>query len=155
MKAIKPLKFIESRQLNNLEDTETLAKEIAQQLKPKQVIGLQGKMGSGKTHFVKALTRHLGCHESEVNSPTYAIHHEYMGDHFSLHHIDLYRLETEEDVENSGFWDLFYEEKSIIAVEWIDRIPESAIPQTHSYLRMEWQYTENGGRFVKLFTRES
>lgn len=154
MKAIKSLKLLESRQLDSLEATEALAKNIARQLKPKQVIGLQGEMGSGKTHFVKALARQLGCHDSEANSPTYAIHHEYVSPKCSLHHIDLYRLETEEDVESSGFWDLFYEENSIIAIEWIDRIPESAIPQTHSYLRMEWQHTENGGRLVKLFTRD-
>lgn len=153
MKAIKPLKFIENRQLNSLEDTEALAKDIAQQLKSKQVIGLQGEMGSGKTHFVKALARQLGCQESEANSPTYAIHHEYIGSQYSIHHIDLYRLETEEDVESSGFWDHFYDQNSIIVVEWIDRIPESAIPQTHSYLRMEWKHTDNGGRLVKLLTR--
>lgn len=151
----KSLKFLESRQLNSLEDTDALAKEIAQQLKPKSVLGLQGEMGSGKTHFVRVLARYLGCHASEANSPTYAIHQEYVSAKCSLHHLDLYRLETEEEIESSGFWDLFYDEDSIIVVEWIDRISDSTIPQTHSYLRMEWEHTGNGGRIVKLFTRES
>lgn len=150
----KSLKFLGSRQLNSLENTDALAKEIAQQLKPKSVIGLQGEMGSGKTYFVKALARHLGCNDQDANSPTYAIHQEYVSSQCSLHHLDLYRLETEEEIESSGFWDLFYEESSIIVVEWIDRISEAAIPQTHYYWRMEWEFAGNDRRLVKVFKRE-
>jgi len=149
------LKFWGSRTLSNLEATENLAKEILSQLKPRSVIGLQGDLGSGKTHFVKALARQLGCAEDEVNSPSYAIHQEYQGANISLQHIDLYRLETDEEIESSGFWDLFYEENSFIAIEWVDRLQTSSIPQNHSYWRMEWECFEDGSRLVKIFVREN
>jgi len=153
--SLSHLKFLGDRKLNDLEATEHLAIEIITMLKPNQVIGLQGEMGSGKTHFVKAMARELGCHVNEVNSPSYSIHQEYQGSKLNLHHIDLFRLETEEEIESSGFWDLFYEKNSIIVIEWIDRIQQSNIPMNNPYLRMEWNILDDGERLVNIFSRET
>jgi len=136
-------------------ETQQLAQELARQLKPKTIIGLQGEMGSGKTHFALALAQSLGCTSGELSSPTYAIHQEYQGPQLTLHHLDLYRLDTEDEIESSGFWDLFYDETSIIVVEWIDRIPFETIPQNFSYIRLDWKIKSDGTRSVTLSERIS
>jgi tRNA threonylcarbamoyladenosine biosynthesis protein TsaE len=150
----RELKFLGMRDLNSLAATDEFAKEIVTQIKPRHVIGLQGEMGSGKTHFVKALTKHLGCPVDEANSPSYAIHQEYQGSNISLQHVDLYRLESAEEVESSGFWDLFYEQNSIIIIEWVDRIDQAMIPQDCPYLRLEWNIHEGDKRNVRIYKRE-
>lgn len=139
--------------MKNLEDTEALAKRLAQELNPRHVIGLQGEMGSGKTHFVKALATALGMNGREANSPTFAIHQEYQSSQKVLHHIDLFRLENEEEIESSGFWDLFYDDNVVIAVEWIDRIDEKFIPENFTYHRLDWKILPEGGREVKITRR--
>lgn len=147
------LKMVESRVLKNLEETRILAKDIATRSNGRLVIGLQGDMGSGKTHFVKALGEELGVAISDVNSPTFAVHQQYSGNKITIHHIDLFRLESEDEIETSGFWDLFYEENVVIAVEWIDRIAENQIPENFSYIRLQWEILENGDRKVTTSIR--
>lgn len=149
------LRTLWSRTLSDLMETQQLAQELARQLKPKTIIGLQGEMGSGKTHFALALAQSLGCTSGELSSPTYAIHQEYQGPQLTLHHLDLYRLDTEDEIESSGFWDLFYDETSIIVVEWIDRIPFETIPQNFSYIRLDWKIKSDGTRSVTLSERIS
>ena len=100
-------KSSETRLLRNLQDTESLAKEIAKSSETRRVIGLHGNMGSGKTHFVKALADELGLDGSKASSPTFAIHQEYKNSKVTLHHIDLFRLESIDEIESSGFWDEF------------------------------------------------
>jgi tRNA threonylcarbamoyladenosine biosynthesis protein TsaE len=144
------LQMVETRVLKSLDDTRALAKEIAKRSNGRLVLGLQGEMGSGKTHFVKALAEELGAVVSEVSSPTFAVHQQYTGREVTIHHIDLFRLESEEEVESSGFWDLFYETDVILAVEWIDRIAETQIPENFSYVRLQWEILDNGDRKVTV-----
>ncbi|MEY4616495.1 MAG: hypothetical protein RJB66_1455 [Pseudomonadota bacterium] len=145
------LKMLFTKDLKSLEDTQSLAKEILTLIKSsRNLIGLQGDMGSGKTHFVKALAQELGMSSQDANSPSYAIHQQYESTHWVLHHLDLFRLQTEEEIESSGFWDLFYEDQVIMAVEWIDRIDDSQIPQNFFYLRLDWQVLPDGTRRVQV-----
>lgn len=154
MTAKDSLTLLESRRLDSLVATEELAKEIVLRLKPQQIIGLQGEMGIGKTYFIKALAQQLGCPSIEVNSPSYAIHQEYHGTTKKLQHVDLYRLESEDEIESSGFWDLFDgSPDSLIVIEWIDRINLTTIPQNYSYLRMEWERSKDDARLVHLYLR--
>ena len=148
------LKLVEIHTLHSLEDTARLALVIANQLNDKQIIGLQGPMGSGKTHFVKALALQLFLPLSGVNSPSYALHQQYQGPQLTLHHWDLFRLESEEEIESSGFWDLFYEDKVIIAIEWVDRLSEKMLPQNFSYLRLDWEMLGKDLRRVSIWKRQ-
>lgn len=145
------LRVLETRILKTLDDTQQLAKDLKLHWHgTRLLIGLQGEMGSGKTHFVKALAEELGANPQEANSPSYAIHQQYDGETMILHHLDLFRLQTEEEIESSGFWDLFYEDNVIIAVEWVDRINDALIPQNFWYLRMDWEVLPDGQRRVTL-----
>jgi tRNA threonylcarbamoyladenosine biosynthesis protein TsaE len=150
----KQKRLKEVRRLKSLEDTKALAAELVPLLQSRQLIGLQGAMASGKTHFVKALAEALGLDSQNANSPTFAIHQQYENEKLILHHLDLFRLETEEEIESSGFWDLFYEDQVIIAVEWIDRVSEEQIPQHFSYLRLDWALDTNGDRLVSIFVTD-
>ncbi len=147
------LQTVTTKTLKSLEDTRALSKEIAKHSNGHLVLGLQGEMGSGKTHFVRALAHELGAVISEVNSPTFAVHQQYSGKDLTIHHIDLFRLESEEEIESSGFWDLFYETNVLIAVEWIDRIAENQIPENFSYMHLRWEILPNGDRSVTIKKR--
>ena len=86
-----------------------------------------GEVGAGKTTVVSELCKSLGM--KEVASPSFAIHHRYENSTGqSIDHVDLYRLKSEEDLESTGFWDLFSQEESCIIVEWADQISTEAWP---------------------------
>ncbi len=161
----KSLDLIETKYLTDNKETEEWARELFPQIAERQVIGLKGSLGSGKTHFVKSLAKAMGCSQSLINSPTFALHHEYpmeLGDLtlsstnkkiLSLHHWDLYRLTSDEEIESSGFWDLFYEKNILILIEWIERIPEKSIPLNFSYWRIDWEVLSDGRRQVCRYQR--
>lgn len=156
-------KLFEVRLLKDPQETEQWAIELMSQLDRRHILGLVGAMGSGKTHFVKALAKAMGYREGQANSPTFALHQEYHINSANaetagiqtLHHWDLYRLESEDEIESSGFWDLFYEDSIIMAIEWIDRIPEKMLPLHFSYWRLEWEVLSNNYRKVSVYQRLS
>ncbi len=87
-------------------------------------IGLVGPLGSGKTLFVKGLAEGLGVDPRIVSSPTFVIAQQYPVPEGpeSLHHLDLYRLASEAELESIGFLDLLGPGQ-VLAVEWLDRFP--------------------------------
>ncbi len=95
-------------------------------LAQREVLLLKGLVGVGKTQFVRFLVEELGA--KEACSPSFAIHNSYLVSNGHVDHIDLYRLEDEEDLESTGFWDLFTQQKGLIIVEWAERLNESFLP---------------------------
>ena len=92
-----------------------------------QAAGLQillsGELGAGKTVFVKGLAQGLGMNSREVSSPTFVLANQYTSPESRfLHHVDFYRLESFEELESIGFFDLGGD-KSVLVVEWGDRFP--------------------------------
>ena len=88
-------------------------------------ISLRGELGAGKTVFVKGLARGLGIGEELVSSPTFVLANEYPAsvDGLVLHHVDFYRLETAEELEPMGFFDLMGQ-NVLLAVEWGPRFSQ-------------------------------
>lgn len=88
------------------------------------VIALVGPLGAGKTVFVKGLAEGLGVEPRAVSSPTFVIAQQYAlpDGPETLHHVDLYRLEREEELEAIGFDEMF-SPGEVLAVEWADRFP--------------------------------
>lgn len=107
----------------NWQQTKSVGKEFAKLLNPGDVIALFGELGSGKTTFIQGLAEGLGI-ETFVTSPSFVIINEYPcfkdGKKLSFFHVDLYRLENENDIENLGLVDLF-NENSIVAIEWAEK----------------------------------
>ncbi|MEZ4281028.1 MAG: tRNA (adenosine(37)-N6)-threonylcarbamoyltransferase complex ATPase subunit type 1 TsaE [Myxococcota bacterium] len=88
-------------------------------------IGLVGPLGAGKTLFVKGLAAGLGVDPRIVSSPTFVIAQQYFVPEGpeALHHLDLYRLASEAELESIGFLDLLGPGQ-VLAVEWLDRFPD-------------------------------
>jgi len=87
-------------------------------------IALVGPLGAGKTLFVKGLAEGLGVDPRVVSSPTFVIAQQYVVPEGPdvLHHVDLYRLESEHELESIGFYDMLVP-GAVLAVEWADRFP--------------------------------
>jgi tRNA threonylcarbamoyladenosine biosynthesis protein TsaE len=103
---------------NSPEETIGIAKDLANQLKPGDVLYLYGELGSGKTVFVKGVCAGLGVTE-EVTSPSFVIVTEYQG-MMRIAHIDLYRLDGV-DVGDLPIEEYMLE-KGVTLIEWADRI---------------------------------
>lgn len=121
--------MIISKQNLNLTKMESLAQEWVKELAVgSHIVLLEGVMGAGKTQFLRFCLTALGV--GDVSSPTYAIHHEYKVGNRRLDHFDLYRLEDEEDLESTGFWEILNRKEALVFIEWADRLNTSSLPQS-------------------------
>lgn len=133
--------------LNDFTDTDKMAHEIASQIQAPQFIGLIGPMGAGKTYFVKALAKALGLENTEtVSSPSFALHQRYENQDLVLDHLDLYRVDSEAELESIGFWDLFVDADNIVLVEWADRLDQKLIPKKYRPLFLIFELDQQGRR---------
>jgi tRNA threonylcarbamoyladenosine biosynthesis protein TsaE len=87
---------------------------------PKMVV-LRGDLGMGKTTLVKGMAAALGTSSEEVSSPTFTLVHEYRGKTTRLIHLDLYRLETERELEGIGLWEMADAGDALVMIEWGDK----------------------------------
>lgn len=105
-----------------------IAVELKKLFRPRTLLLLEGPVGAGKTELVKALCHELGL--PQTASPSFAIHLRYEnadGSQF-MDHVDLYRLESEDDLESTGFWDLFGALSGLVVIEWSDRLNQDLLP---------------------------
>jgi len=107
---------------HNPAETEALGETIGQAAKSGQVIALNGDLGAGKTQFVKGLARGLGI-AGRVHSPTFTLVNEYGGGRLRLFHLDLYRLETREQILSAGIEE-FLKPDGVSVIEWAGRISD-------------------------------
>jgi tRNA threonylcarbamoyladenosine biosynthesis protein TsaE len=104
------------------EETKQLGRLLSRHLPERGIVLLIGDLGAGKTTLTKGIVEGLGVAAAdEVTSPTYTIVHEY-GDPTRVYHVDLYRLDTEQEVRALGFEELL-ERNALILVEWGERFP--------------------------------
>src|SRR5260221_9935381 len=88
-------------------ETESLGEKFGRTAQSGLVIALTGDLGAGKTQFVKGLARGLGI-STRVHSPTFTLVNEYGGGRLKLFHLDLYRLETREQILSAGIEKIFF-----------------------------------------------
>jgi tRNA threonylcarbamoyladenosine biosynthesis protein TsaE len=105
------------------EETGHLAELVGQKIREGTVLCLEGDLGAGKTLFVQSLAHTLGV-EGDVTSPTFNLMNVYEGI-CRIYHFDLYRLETEEELEDIGFYEYTEEPEGIVVIEWPDKFPQS------------------------------
>lgn len=104
------------------DETLRLGEQWGHAARPGWVIGLTGELGAGKTQLVKGIARGLGI-ASRIQSPTFTLIHEHREGRLPLYHIDLYRLETAEQVLGAGLEPYFYQTDGVTVVEWAERYP--------------------------------
>lgn len=104
------------------EATREYGRRLAHALLRPCLLLLSGDLGAGKTTMVKGLAEGLGvAREEDVASPSYTLIHEYHRETLSLYHIDLYRLDTEEQVSTLGLEDLLgfeLDPHAVVVIEW-------------------------------------
>jgi tRNA threonylcarbamoyladenosine biosynthesis protein TsaE len=101
--------------------TERLGATLAARLRPGDVVGLQGELGSGKTTLARAILRAAaGDHALIVPSPTFTLVEVYETPQGTFWHFDLYRLEAPEQVFELGWEDALAE--GIVLIEWPQRL---------------------------------
>ena len=118
-----------------LKDLPSFCKKIGSEISERQILLLKGNLGRGKTTFIQYLVQELGG--EGALSPTFSLINEYQCKEMIVIHIDLYRLESSEDLESTGFWDLFDQKKALIAIEWPERIEQSDLPLDWNVLTIE------------------
>lgn len=130
-------------QTTSQSQTKKLAKEIAKGIPGSGpvVFGLEGELGAGKTTFVQGFAKALGIKE-KVLSPTFLILKEFNIPNSKriLYHIDCYRIEGPKDILQLGWKDIVNDKKSIVMIEWPERIKE-ILPKNTKTIR----FTHNGG----------
>jgi len=110
---------------------------------------LVGPLGAGKTVLAKGIARGLGI-EEQVISPTYTIVSEYRSGSVPLHHIDLYRIEGTEQMENLGLEDIV-RGNGIVVVEWGEKLAPSlvtAATDREPRIRISIALSMDGGRDI-------
>lgn len=116
-----------------------LAASLARLARTGDVFLLQGDLGAGKTEFARAFIQSLCGDETEVPSPTFTLLQVYESPRGLIHHYDLYRLESPDEV-----WELGLEEAlsdAMTLIEWPERLPPlnfaSAVTLSFSILSPE------------------
>ena len=103
------------------DETRQLGQKIGTLIKLPLIIALRGDLGSGKTAFVQGLAKGLEVPDGYyITSPTFTLINEYPG-RMSLVHVDLYRLESIDDLEDLGLDELLYGQ-AVIAIEWAEKL---------------------------------
>lgn len=122
------------RIVKNLEELKAFWQEFLPHLNDRCILLMSGDVGAGKTTSVQMMAATLGMRD--VQSPSFAIHLRYENaDGKAMDHLDLYRLKDDDDLESSGFWDLFAQKNSLIVIEWANRLD-------FDYLPLNWQRIE-------------
>ena len=101
-------------------ETEALGEQWGRAAISGWVFALSGDLGAGKTQLVRGLARGLGV-MTRVHSPTFTLVNEYSGGRLKLFHLDLYRLETPEQIHSAGIEE-FLQPAGISVIEWSERI---------------------------------
>jgi tRNA threonylcarbamoyladenosine biosynthesis protein TsaE len=107
------------------EESEAVGLRLGKLLKAGAVVGLYGDLGTGKTTMVRGIAAAFGIDRSDVTSASFTIIAEYPGRH-PFFHIDLYRIEREEDLDATGIWDCIGKE-GVTVIEWAERLGEARI----------------------------
>ena len=133
----------------SLPDIDAIAEQFWKQAGDGKVIAFHGTMGSGKTTFIHALCKAKNI-EDVVGSPTFAIINEYEysceGTPRLLFHMDLYRLNSEEEAKQAGVQDCLYSGNTCL-VEWPDRAPALFPPGT---LHVQLELINNDTRKLSI-----
>ena len=118
----------------NQTQMQELAATIASQAKTGDLFGLKGTLGAGKSFFASSFINALMDKKITVLSPTFNLLYSYQTPKILVHHFDLYRLKTSEELENIGFFDCL--RNGICLIEWPE-IAQDFLPKNYTEINIE------------------
>lgn len=131
--------------INTINDISAAAKDFIAAMDGNTVFAFYGKMGAGKTTFIKAVCQELGVTDV-INSPTFAIVNEYLdGEGNPIYHFDFYRIKREQEVLDIGYEDYVYS-GCLCFMEWPELI-EGLLPT--DAVRITITQQEDGSRVIE------
>ena len=131
--------------ITSLEQIHDAARQFIEAMGDNTVFAFYGKMGAGKTTFIKAVCECLGV-EDVINSPTFAIVNEYRsGSGELIYHFDFYRIKKLEEVYDMGYEDYFYS-GALCFIEWPELVEDLLPPDA---VKVSIEEDEDGTRCVK------
>lgn len=137
---------MKTQEIHNHQEGQAWVKKHPEIWSSPGVVLLNGPMGAGKTQMVRWILAELGS--QEVASPTFAVHHRYDVVKFEVDHFDLYRLNSEWDLDETGFWDMVNETENLVLVEWADRLPKEAFPKNRRIVQVNIDLRQDGVRVL-------
>lgn len=138
-----------STQINTEQELIILIEKILDLISKKSIVLLSGGLSAGKTTLVSNFCKSFGI--QIIQSPTYAIHHRYSNKKIVIDHFDLYRLETEEDLQSSGFYDLLNIPADYKFIEWPDRVELQDFPAELSLYKISITAVDVNSRQIDIY----
>lgn len=157
----------------SIEETQQLAKDFAKNLKGGDILGLYGDLGAGKTTFVQGIAEGLGI-DKRIISPTFVIVKQYkiknrnvilasaaspesngdpgqarMTENFPsiFYHIDLYRIQDQNDIKGLGIEEIINDRNNIVAIEWAEKLGD-LLPKKR--IDIYFEYISENKRMIKI-----
>ncbi|MDD6862563.1 MAG: tRNA (adenosine(37)-N6)-threonylcarbamoyltransferase complex ATPase subunit type 1 TsaE [Prevotella sp.] len=133
--------------IDNIDSIREAARQFVATTGENTVFAFYGKMGAGKTTFIKAVCEELGV-EDVITSPTFAIVNEYRSDTTGelIYHFDFYRIKKSEEVYDMGYEDYFYS-GALCFIEWPELI-EELLPE--EAVKVTIEENADGSRIVRF-----
>jgi tRNA threonylcarbamoyladenosine biosynthesis protein TsaE len=119
--------------ISNIEETKLIATELSKLFNRSDVVVFNGNLGSGKTTLIKYLCTNYSI--NEVNSPSFSIVNEYIGER-KVYHFDFYRLNKIEELYDIGFEEYLMDQDAIVFIEWGNLMPD-ILPSNYYEIELE------------------
>jgi tRNA threonylcarbamoyladenosine biosynthesis protein TsaE len=140
--------FLLEKIVHSPQQSEKIARQLAEKLNPGDVVALYGELGTGKTFLVKAICRFFKMSQ-EATSPSFTIINEYFNQRgLYIYHFDFYRLENEAELQNLGLDEFFYADY-ISLIEWPDKI-QNYIPESRWEVYLNFIDDEPQARKIRI-----
>ena len=134
--------------ITDIKKLKQLAFQFANQMAPPYIVLLEGPLGAGKTQTIRFMTEALGVQEKDISSPAFSLINVYTNPKgWDIYHLDLFRLNTPEDLESTGFWDIFAN-PAIVFIEWADKLQKKELPFDWKKLFLKFQFKNTNQRLL-------
>lgn len=139
--------------ISNLNELEKATQDFANKLRPRTIVLFSGAVGVGKTQSIRFILKALGF--EMASSSSFAIHQEYkINRDLKAHHFDFYRLENEDEIFQTGYFEALNEDKALVFVEWPDLLRSNVRAAGWVTIKFELKLTneETAERFLTIET---
>lgn len=134
--------------VSSVADLQSIVTHLNSLLTGRDIVLLSGPMGVGKTELVRAMVANR--QGEDITSPSFAIHNNYTAGELSIDHLDLFRIEGDDDLESTGFWDLFDQQSGLILLEWAEKIDLNSLPRNWKKIKVDLEFKDANQRVIKV-----